>query len=225
MIFVVAGTVGSGKTVYAVSLMLQSLSVGDLVSSNIRLHSDEVTKRMGGEGWKNRYFFLDEDEILNYGAWPVGAARGSGGNLRSLIVIDEAAEWFDAVGADKDDLERLVSWLRHSDKQGCDVCLVVQHWGMLHRRLRMLVAVYFHGRNLSEWKIPGLGFKLPLMRGFTFFSQLDRDARTSLSSPILFYRPEYYRFYDTSAGHGATVGRLRQGVQRRESGVLECLLV
>ena len=215
----ITGTVGSGKTVYAVSLMIAALREGHLVSSNIAL------KNLSKYDMRN-YLLMSDDELQDYGRWRVGSARGSGGDLRYLIFIDEASEWFDSVGANNEDVEKLVSWLRHSDKQGCDVYLITQHIMMLHRRLRMLVASYFVGRNLAEWVIPGLGFKLPGMRGYSFFSQLDRDGRTSLAKPVIFYRPPYYRHYDTASGHGATVGILLRGRRRvRDRGIVGSLLL
>ena len=57
-----------------------------------------------------------------------GSLRGSGGNCRSMIVIDEAGEWLDSYSdaRHKGQLSDVASWLRQSDKLGQDVYFIVQ---------------------------------------------------------------------------------------------------
>ena len=210
MIICLCGTVGSGKSLSAVADMLRHLQAGMIVGSNIELLPDGVDRRLGrASGWRDRYMHLDIDGDHNDpSTWPVGARRGSGSSLRSLIVIDEAAEWIDAV-ADKSSgrVEAYGSWLRHSDKLGCDVILIVQHWALLHRRIRCLVAEYRVAHDLTRWAVPGLGAKIPWpFNQYVFVTRLDRDARTSLAKPDLYARDRsIFDCYKTAAMYGSSV--------------------
>lgn len=209
MIICLSGTVGGGKTLSAVADMCKALRSGRvIVGSNIWL-KDEAIRLIGDKNWRSRYVHLQIGEGEpndDPNTWPVGDKRGSGGAIRSLIVIDEAAEWLDAILGRDARVERICSWLRHSDKLGCDVVLVVQHWSLLHRRARALVAEYRWAMDLAKTIIPGTGIKVPFgFNRFILVKRLDRDAKTSLAKPEFYVKDkEIFAAYDTAAMYGAS---------------------
>lgn len=219
MITAITGLLGGGKSYTEVVLMYEALKSGIVVGTNIDLNVDNINKIIGArrrDVWQKNYHFLDigGDENGNPGknddprTWPCGDRRGTPGQKKSLVVIDESAEWLDAYypGA-TGRVEQICSWLRHSDKLGVDVHLIIQHPTMLHKRARALVHFWCICTDMGVWRVPGLGLKCPYpFNQFVHRMMYDRDAKTPVGGNGRFFPKEqaYYGLYDTAAMFGVS---------------------
>jgi hypothetical protein len=204
MIYGVTGLLGGGKTLGAVVDMADHLRRGCIVVTNIQLNLAEIAKDLDvDEAWlRERYRYIDVEEDIDPYAWPMGDRRGTPNQRKVLIVIDEAGEWFSNLEGNKQ-LKAFTSFLRHSDKRGQDVYLIVQDPSILFRQGRVLVHRWLYMRNMRHWKIPGLGWGLPPPWRYEFHRLLhDSTGKTLLSRTCRLLGTRPYTYYDTSATYG-----------------------
>lgn len=132
-VYGIYGHLGGGKTLTAAELSVEFLRLGWSVSSNIRLYNISDLK--------GKYTFIDDFSTVDPWDLPCGASRGSRDSFRSVIVIDEVAEFFDQYSSSSPLLKRFLSWLRHSSKRGQFVFLIVQQPEFVAKSLRLLVKI------------------------------------------------------------------------------------
>lgn len=177
LVWGITGNLGGGKTLTSVYFMVNAISQGYMVVTNITLDIDRICKRYG-EWARDLYMHvsLDDPSIDPY-KFPCGDPRGSGGRRRVLCVFDECAEWFDQyANAKAPNIQRLWSWLRHSSKRSQDVFLIVQRPDYLHKVLRILIARWLQVNDLAVWRIPVLRAKMPFCGGLVVASPYDRTG-------------------------------------------------
>lgn len=202
MIHGVTGHLGGGKSLHCVKLMVDQLRIGQPVATNIELDLEWIKKAWGlKHDLESIYYPIDVD--ADPWTFPRGAPRGTVGP-RVVIVIDEAGEWItqDNVGA----LRQLKSWLRHSDKQGQDVYLIVQDASILAKAGRVLVHRWLYTRNMGQWEIPGVGWHLPAPWKFEqHVFHYDQTGRNLLKKQVYLRDKRVYKAYNTAAlfGHSA----------------------
>lgn len=198
LVWGITGNLGGGKSLTAVYFMVNAISSGYAVVTNITLNVDLLVSRFGA--WaRDLYFHVDlSDETIDPFKFPCGDKRGSGGSRRVLCVFDECAEWFDQyANAKSPHIQRLWSWLRHSSKRSQDVFLIVQRPDYLHKVLRILVARWLQVNDLAVWRVPLLRMRLPFMGGFVVSSPYDRTG-IRVGHAHFIRKAKWGRFYDTA---------------------------
>lgn len=212
----ISGNLGGGKTLSAVEIAVRSMASGYCIVTNIELDMNAVCGELG-EWVRSLYrrVSLETDDPMT---WPCGDPRGSGGDRRVLVIIDEVAEWFDQYSASSPSVRRFLSWLRHSSKRSQDVFLVVQRREYLAKSLRILVSRWVWVEDLAVFRIPKLRIKLPFMGGYIARSFFDRQGNSV--QPLEFCNKRRWgRYYNTAQmltgeGLGAVYDRPSRPVPR-----------
>ncbi len=194
----IIGLLGGGKTLTAVSIIIDNLDVGNYIITNIVLNDAELTKRYGGEEWRKLVEYVDV-ETADPHEWISGSPRGSGGCKRVLVVLDEVAEWFNQYKSGQDfKVQRFFSWLRHSSKRGQDVFFIIQDEKFLTKSIRSLVNQWLVAADLQVVKVPAIRMRLPpFFWPYCWIRIFDRNGK--LTSTANFVKKKYYgKFYDTA---------------------------
>lgn len=201
MVYGICGKLGGGKSLTSVFFIIQWLRTGNIVSTNIKLN-DEFIKR--NKIPIEKYYYIDDFSAVNPWELPNGDLRGSGGSMRSKIVIDEAGEWCDSYSdaRHKGQLSDIASWLRQSDKLGQDVYFIVQFENLLHARLRSIVHRWIICQDVDKFKMPFIGLRPPkFLRDFVIATIFDGKSNDYISRQYIF-KPSVYEAYNTAAFFG-----------------------
>lgn len=201
MVYGVYGALGGGKSYSMVSHALEQLRMGNAVVTNIKLRDEYLGANCIDA---SKYLFIEDFGTIDPWTLPEGDRRGSGGKFRVNIIIDEAGEWLDSYMDKKNDfLTKVASWLRQSDKKGQDVFFIVQFETLLQARLRNVVARWLRCYDVSKFKLPGIGLRLPpVLRNFIVVSEFDGMAKEVIGRRWLPKSKSIYNAYDTAAFYG-----------------------
>lgn len=191
----ISGNLGGGKSLTAVSMLVDALSRGWFVVTNMDLNHDTLSAYLGYDS-RQMVLRVDMDETDPL-SWPAGSPRGSGGKKRVVVVLDEVAEWFDQYSGSSQQVRGFLSWLRHSSKRGQDVILIVQRKEYLAKSLRILVARWVWCEDLAVWRVPVLRIRLPFCGGLVMRNVSDRLGNC-LKYLDCVSKSFYGRFYSTS---------------------------
>lgn len=199
LVWGVVGNLGGGKTLSAVDLAVRSLCQGYAVVSNVTLKMDEIV-RAHDIPWARKLYFpvsLDDPNVDPF-QWPCGDPRGSGGDRRVIVVLDEVAEWLDQYSNAKDPrIRRLWSWLRHSSKRSQDVVIVCQRQEYINKVVRTLIARWIWVDDLAVYRIPKFHIRIPFMGGFVMQNVYDRLGNR-IGSVSFLKKERVGCFYDTA---------------------------
>lgn len=201
----VIGLFNGGKSYYCVRLMCMHIAKGGIVVTNIELELEEVAKvvKRPLDFVKARYFFVDPSESSDPFEWPRGDPR-SVGSRRVMIVIDEAAEWFSSF-EDRRALKRFFDWLRYTQKRGQDCYFIIHDPELFAAVARRMLHCWIALRNMEEWRIPKLGWKLPPPWRYEFHAQYVSKDKVMLKNEIHLRDRRIFKCYHTDAllGPGA----------------------
>lgn len=165
-VYGIYGHLGGGKTLTAVELSLDFLRMGWTVASNVRLfHVDCM---------RGKYQFIEDFADVDAWELPVGAPRGSSDSFRSVIIVDECAEFFDQYSSSSPQVKRFLSWLRHSSKRGQFVFLIVQQPEFIAKSLRLLINKWIVCLDMQQLRLPVFRCRLPFASPFVMRRVLDR---------------------------------------------------
>lgn len=165
-VYGIYGHLGGGKTLTAVELAVYFLRLGWSVTSNISIRSVD--------GLSGRFEFIDDFSSADFWSLPCGAPRGSDDTFRSVIIIDECAEFFDQYSSTSPVVRQFLSWLRHSSKRGQFVFLIVQQPEFIAKSLRNLVNKWIVCVDMEQFKLPFLRCRIPFTRDFVWRRLFDR---------------------------------------------------
>lgn len=205
----ITGNLGGGKTLTAVEIAVRAIASGYYVCTNIDLKIDLIASERGD--WVRalyRRVDMSRDDPMD---WPSGDPRGSGGDRRVMVILDEVAEWFDQYSSTSAEVRRFLSWLRHSSKRSQDVFLVVQRREYLAKSLRILVARWIWVEDLAVFRMPKLRIRVPFCSHLVARTFWDRVGNSI--QPMEFARKSRWgRYYATAqlltgAGLGAVYDR------------------
>lgn len=168
-VYGITGSLGGGKTLTAVDIALEFLSRGHQVYSNIQLHNLK-------NDYQKLYTYNSDISSVNVATFPRGSPRGSKGNKRVAIIIDEAAEYFDQYTSSSLSTKNFLSWLRHSSKQGQFVFFIVQDASMLAKSLRLLIYRWIVCEDLGQYSIPMLRIRIPFMSNYVWRRVYDKQG-------------------------------------------------
>lgn len=207
LVWGITGKLGGGKSLSAVSLAYYGLSRGFFVVSNITLDIDVLSLSLGSYVKKLYKHFSFEDPDFDPFDLPAGSPRGSGGNKRVLVIMDECAEWIDQYSNLKDPrISRFNSWLRHSSKRSQDVILIVQRLEYLNKSVRLLISKWLIVDDLRVYRLPIVKCVIPFCGGLCMQRVFDGNKRL-LQGPCLVSKSFFGKFYKSSEclnSYGAT---------------------
>lgn len=201
MVTVVSGKLGSGKSYDCVRMMVQHILRGGAVRTNIALSVPQIARAFGRRLAPWQYGLVSEKD--DPALIPTGDRRGHG-KRRTLVVLDEALNWFEST-ASKDDARRSSwgRWLRQSDKLGQDVFFIAQNFDRAAKWIRELAQVMVEMipfRGMSWLGIPW--GKLPMFRNIYSRRVWDVRSKSVLTWSLHKYSSFWWRFYDTSETYG-----------------------
>lgn len=186
-VYGIYGHLGGGKSLTAVELAIYYLSIGWHVTSNILIRTQS----------KN-YTYLEEFEGCDFWGLPCGAPRGSADSFRSVIIIDECAEFFDQFSSSSPVLKAFLSWLRHSSKRGQFVFLIVQKPEFISKSLRLLINKWIVCDDMEQFRLPFFKVRIPFTRNFVARRIFDRYGNLLSRGFNFADKKRVGRFYDTS---------------------------
>ena len=169
MLAFVTGPPGSGKTLYAVEAIVDALSEGKEVWTNVELITCWPAL-LAMRGWRR---WMSDSRIASRAArllelyhfcasvddFPQARARESS----RLCVIDEAQLWFNCRDWQKrSEVRAWLAWFSQHRKFGCDVLLVTQDLKMVDAQIRSLSEQEIRCWSLVRWSWGCLGFTFPV---------------------------------------------------------------
>lgn len=157
MVYGIYGSLGGGKSLTAVEMMIQALNQGHKVITNIQLCNL-------GEKSARLYTYMPDLMDADFKKLPMGAPRGSPFPDRVLVVIDEMAEEFDQFSTARG--REFMSWARHSSKLGQIPVFIIQQPEYLNKSIRLLIYRWIFSEDMKTFRLPVLRVKLPFTSGF-----------------------------------------------------------
>lgn len=203
VITVISGKLASGKSYHCVLKVRDHLAKGGCVRTNIRLDTEQIGRYVGRRLSPRQVGLVSaEDDPTEI---PTGDRRGHG-SRRTIVLLDEALNWFQSTVGSKDSRKFSWSeWLRQSDKLGQDVWFVAQNFERAAKWIRELAQVSIEIFPLRDLKI-GMIFPVwllfPPMRNM--YCAKYRDVRSGLVVKLEFHRysSDVWDLYDTSETFG-----------------------
>lgn len=204
MVTVVSGKLGSGKSYDCVRLIRDHLAQGGCVRTNIRLDYRQIGAAIHRRLSPYQIGTLSADDDPK--EIPTGDRRGHG-RRRTLVVLDEALNWFQSEGkATSDDRKKeWGEWLRQSDKLGQDAWFIAQNFERSAKWIRELAQQCREVIPLRDvmlfWVIPMWLFFPPLRRCYAVQSW-DVRSKARIGVEVHFYSSSVWQLYDTSETFG-----------------------
>lgn len=204
MVTVVSGKLGSGKSFDVVRIIVDHLAAGGCVRTNISLDFRKIGRAVGRR--------LSPFQIGPLSATddpttiPTGDRRGHG-TRRTMVVLDEALNWFQSEAASSKDEKKKAwgEWLRQSDKLGQDVWFICQNFDRAGKWIRELAQVSREVIALKSVRflafVPMWWLFPPMRRAYMVAK---RDVRSGQSIGFEFHRysSRVWNLYDTSETFG-----------------------
>lgn len=188
-VYGIYGHLGGGKTLTAVEIMLYMLKLGFSVTSNVRIFNYPNT---------GKYTFVEDFRSVDFWKLPCGAPRGTDDPFRSVIVIDECAEFFDQYSSTSPQLKSFMSWLRHSSKRGQFVFAIVQKPEYIAKSLRLLINKWIMCDDMAQFRLPVIRMRIPGMGGFVRRLIYDRYGNVISRGMNLADKVQIGYYYDTA---------------------------
>jgi len=215
MIEIFEGRLGGGKTTAATIRILDHLRKGGFVCTNVDLLWDGCLKycreRWGVLLEERQLKILTEEEICEFYKF---CPRG--GSLPVLVVLDEAHLWFNARDHATTDkfFRHTLSFLTQSRKLQTDIIFISQSALNLDRQFARLIQYVWRFRDMSRYRVPGLGIKLPFYSNKFLAVQYDYDGKTQFEKYWRTKDPKVFSCFQTNAilrpFPGADTGRVDQ---------------
>jgi len=180
MIEVFEGRLGGGKSYSAVYRMICHLALGGTICTNVEIIWDAIVRfvanRFGLQLENDQYIPLLDEQVYEFHKYtPSGTPE-----LPVLVVLDEAHLHFNArdfAQTDKKYRETL-TFLTQSRKVSTDIIFISQSIFNMDKQFARLVQYVWRFRDMSKWRIPGLGIMSPF-KGILAV-QFDYDGKTVL---------------------------------------------
>ena len=207
-VYGIYGHLGGGKTLTAVEISLWALSQGWSVVSNVELFHVEHSK--------GNYKYIPDIGEVDFWQLPCGAPRGSNDKFRSVIVLDECAEFFDQYSGNAPQVKNFLSWLRHSSKRGQFVFLIVQQPEFINKSLRLLVNKWIVCQDMEQFYLPFLHLRIPFTRDLVWRRMFDKYGNLISRGWNFADKRIIGRYYNTAQSI-ALQGRGTDYVERNEN--------
>lgn len=175
-VYLIAGRLGSGKTLSAVGRIRDALRAGKRVATNLNLDLAAL-----GFGASRVSVVRLPDKPLGHELVALG--HGNPDTLdeanNGLVVLDELASWLNARSWGDKSRQGVLDWLIHSRKLGWDVLLLAQSLNQVDKQIRDSVVEYHViCRRLDRLRVPLVG---GLIRALSFGRLSGRFPRTHIA--------------------------------------------
>lgn len=199
LVWGIVGNLGGGKTLSGVAASVNAMiSNGVMVVSNVTFDMKEITRVYGKWASKLYLHISLDDPAFDPFELPCGDPRGSGGDRRVIVLLDEVAEWIDQYSSAKDPrISRLWSWLRHSSKRSQDVMIICQRQEYINKVVRTLIARWVWVDDMAIYRVPVIKMRLPFMGGLVMQNTFDRLGNRVASTSFI-KKANWGRFYNTA---------------------------
>lgn len=197
--FVAMGTLGSGKTSFAVARAREYLRKGRQVAANFPLDFTSFS-----DVHPDAYVTVLPDIPNSVDLHALGRG-GPSEHKAGLLIIDEGAFVLNARTYNDADRLKVIEWFALSRKLGWDVILIIQHIQALDKQIRLLFAEHIVVcKRLDKLKLAGI---IPLPPVHLAVTRYGSEAHAPVADRT-FYRPASIgKAYDTAklfAHDGAT---------------------
>lgn len=208
---IISGTLGGGKTLFAVERGVNHLSLGGYWATNIELHVDKIRDYLAHKGLE-----FDQDRLIllqgDLSSFHEQIPRGSASML-VMVTIDEAHLTFNARDFAKVNRD-LLNFNTLVRKLDIHLDYITQHPDNLDKQMRRMSATTWMCRNLSHYKIWGI-FPCPFPLKFRVPVDTTRGSGKGVtgSPEITFFSSWAYPLYNSKAllGDAAEkIGKIRQ---------------
>jgi len=207
-ITLITGTLGGGKTLYAVEEIAHHILRGGFVYTNIALKRDAIKKWIEEQGLcydDTRVVILDGSSME---AFYSHVGRGTH-EMPVMVVFDEAAvaglnarDW----NKQERDMLNFNVLIRKLDIR---MLYIVQQAQFIDKQIRALCQVLVDCRNLKYYKIWGI-IPLPLPLLIRVHHNLTWGKVAKTHSDVVTKKPEFYALYDSDALLGNAVSKFAQ---------------
>lgn len=199
LVWGVVGNLGGGKTLSSVALGVESMLNGYMVVSNVTFDLDRISSDYSSPWVKKLYRHISlDDPHFDPFAIPCGDPRGSGGERRVVVILDEVAEWIDQYSSAKDPrIKRLWSWLRHSSKRSQDIVIICQRQEYINKVVRTLIARWIWVDDMAVWRIPKLRMRIPFCSKLVMQRVYDRLGNM-IGAVSWLKKTKWGRYYNTA---------------------------
>jgi len=196
MIEIFEGRLGGGKTYSAVVRIVDHIRRGGLVCTNVEIVWDKV-KAYCADKWE---VVIEDDQLIKLTDEQIGefhrhTPSGENGSP-VLVVVDEAHLNFNSRDWNQSSRE-LLAFLTQSRKVHTDVIFISQSQLNMDKQFARLVQYIWRFRDLSKWKIPGLGIAYPFQQ--ILACQFDYDGRTMLTKAFHQKDVAIFGLYNTNS--------------------------
>lgn len=203
-VYLIAGRLGSGKSLSAVGRIRDALRAGKRVATNLNLNLAEL-----GLGARRVDCVRLPDKPTGQELRALGQGNESYDESKNgLLVLDELASWLNARSWGDKHRQGVLDFFIHSRKLGWDVYLIAQSLGQLDKQLRdALVEYHVVCRRMDRLNIPILA---GLVRGLSFgklsgrlprvhvgFVRYGTDRDSILVERWVYRGVELFKGYDT----------------------------
>lgn len=203
-VYLIAGRLGSGKSLSAVGRIRDALRAGKRVATNLNLKLDEL-----GFAGKRVDCVRLPDKPTGEELKALGQGNESYDESKNgLLVLDELASWLNARSWGDKHRQGVLDFFIHSRKLGWDVYLIAQSLGQLDKQVRdALVEYHVVCRRLDRLNVP---FLAGLVRGLSFgklsghlprvhiaFVRYGTDRDSILVERWVYRGVELFKGYDT----------------------------
>ncbi|WP_283149405.1 zonular occludens toxin domain-containing protein [Silvimonas soli] len=161
-IYVVTGTLGSGKSLMTVKQLAEYAREGRRIAGNFDIDLCHLTGNKRSKATYSRVPDLPTAADLDV----IGNGNTSYDESKNgALILDELAVWMNARSFNDPGRKELIRWFVHARKKGWDVFFLVQHVGMLDNQIREALCE-FHAEcfRLDKVSVP---FVSPLYRMIT----------------------------------------------------------
>lgn len=196
MIEIYEGRLGGGKTYSAVVRILNHLRLGGTVCTNVEVKwqpmKDYVAKRFGLDLEDTQLIKLADDQIGDFHRHTPSGTH----DMPVLVVVDEAHLNFNSRDWQNSSRD-LLAFLTQSRKVATDIIFISQSLLNMDKQFARLVQFVWRFRDLSRWKIPGLGIAYPFQQ--ILACQFDYDGHTMLQRSFIAKDKAIFGLYETNS--------------------------
>lgn len=193
-VYIVTGNLGSGKSLFVASQIVDYIRGGRRVACNFPLNLDHLQNRFKYDTSVNILPTLPSSSNL----WDLGVG-GQSEEKAGLLVLDEGALIFNSRTWNDKDRQKIVEWLVNSRKLKWDVYIIIQHLSALDKQIREMIGeLVIRCIRLDRLKIPL--FKMPLPRIHVAIARYGTSS-TAIVSERWVYRggKTEFKMYDTAS--------------------------
>jgi len=201
MIEIFEGRLGGGKTYSAVLRIVNALTQGVTVATNVSLIwtnvKDHVRSNYSLELDDRQFIAITDQNVAEF-------HRNTPDDC--LIVLDEVQLWHNARDWAQTSRD-LLNFLTQSRKYKTDVIFISQSAENIDKQFRRLIQFVWRFRDMSKWTIPGIGLGWPLQQILQI--KCDYDAKTVLERSLIMKDKKIFALYDTNAVYQSRFERMK----------------